>query len=197
MSTVKEHSLTCCLTALKYLEKSEFSRFHPALRKVTEVRLKPLWVRLCKHSPCHCFPNAPPVTAGSCHQLKATAPYSVLKLFCGALMQSSYIFLTRFWGWFGLKSLFAIPAVFRCGCKNLPQDWNGYRMTQYKEASRAPVDSSVRGYGWITLVRDGTRSTWAIASLHRSQLHRAVEWLGKTGCGRHSGDHISLSIHAG
>lgn len=40
----------------------------------------------------------------------------------------------------------------------------GYKMAQCKEASGAPVDSSTRDYGRVTAVRDGTRSTWAIAS---------------------------------
>lgn len=40
----------------------------------------------------------------------------------------------------------------------------GYKMPQCKEASGAPVDSSTRGYGWVTAVSDGTRSTWVVAS---------------------------------
>lgn len=157
------------MRTLKCLEKSESSRFHPALWKVRGVGLTPLWVRLCKHhSTWHSFPDAVSVAVSSYHQLKAMTPCSVAEVFCGALLKPIYIFLTRFWAWFGFKSSRVISAAFRCVCKNFLGTGLGYNMAPCKEAGGASVNSSMRGHGWVTAVRGGMRSTWAVASLGRS-----------------------------
>lgn len=145
------------------------------------MRLKPLWVGLYKHhSPWHCFPNAAPVTVGSYHQLKASllCRQSILWCIGPTHLHLPHQVLGLVW-----------TQVLMCHSSSV-QVWlqkptlrlaRGIKWPSAKRPAEL-VHSSKRGYGWVRVVRDGTRSTGAAACPGQTpQLHRAGRQRGGWG----------------